>query len=151
MKMKIETKYLGDQEINKDKIIQFENGLPAFETEKEFIVLPFGEGTPFYILQSVKTKDVAFVIVNPFDFFQDYQAKLSDATIEQLNIESQEDVALFTILTVQEPFSKTTANLQGPLVINSKKQKGKQIFLNDAQYGLKHFIFPQEVTTGQEG
>ncbi|MGO4888800.1 flagellar assembly protein FliW [Anaerobacillus sp. MEB173] len=149
--MKIDTKYFGEKEINEDKIILFDNGLPAFENEKKFIVLPFGEGTPFYILQSVQTKDVAFVIVNPFDFFGDYQAKLTDATIEQLHIKKEEDVALFVILTVQEPFSKTTANLQGPVVINANKQKGKQIFLSDPNYGLKHFLFPQEAKVGQEG
>ncbi|OIJ22367.1 flagellar assembly protein FliW [Anaerobacillus alkalidiazotrophicus] len=147
--MKIQTKYLGEVEINEEKIIHFENGIPSFLDEKKFIILPFGEGTPLYILQSVTTPELGFVIVSPFDFFPDYQVKLSDSTIEALGIEAEADVTLFVILTVQDPFTNTTANLQGPVVINSKKQKGKQISLNDPNYTTKHLLIPQAV--GQEG
>ncbi len=145
----IETKYLGEVEINEEKIIYFEKGIPSFLDEKKFILLPFGQGTPLYILQSTTTPDLGFVVVSPFQFFPDYQAKLTDATIEALDIETEEDVALFVILTVQDPFTNTTANLQGPVVINSKKQKGKQISLNDQNYGTKHLLMPQPV--GKEG
>lgn len=147
--MKINTKYLGEVEINEEKIIHFDSGIPSFLDEKKFIFLPFGEGTPFFILQSIVTPELGFVVVSPFQFFQDYQAKLSDATIEALQIENETDVALFVILTVQDPFSNTTANLQGPVVINSKKQKGKQIALNNPDYGTKHLLMPQ--TVGKEG
>lgn len=147
--MKIETKYLGEVEINKEKIIHFDSGIPSFLEEKKFIILPFGEGTPLYILQSVTTPELGFVIVSPFQFFPDYQVKLSDSTIDALQIEKEADVALFVILTVQDPFTNTTANLQGPVVINSKKQKGKQISLNDPIYTTKHLLIPQAV--GQEG
>lgn len=143
--MKIETKYLGEVEINEAKIIDFESGIPSFLDEKKFILLPFDETTPFYILQSVKTPQLGFVVVSPFQFFPDYQAKLSDATIAALKIEAETDVALFLILTVQEPFTLTTGNLQGPIAINSMKQKGKQIALNDPSYGTKHFLMPQPV------
>lgn len=147
--MKIATKYLGEVEINEDKIIHFEKGIPSFLDEKQFILLPFGEGTPLYILQSVKTPELGFVVVSPFQFFPDYQVKLTDSTIAGLEIEKEEDVALFVILTVQDPFTNTTANLQGPVVINSKKQKGKQIPLSDPNYGTKHLLMPQAV--GKEG
>ncbi|WNF36581.1 flagellar assembly protein FliW [Bacillaceae bacterium IKA-2] len=144
--MKIETKYLGEVEINDEKIIEFESGIPSFLDEKKFILLPFDETTPFYILQSVTTSQLGFVVVSPFQFFPDYQAKLSDATVAALQIEKEEDVALFLMLTVQEPFTLTTANLQGPVAVNSNKQKGKQIALNDPNYGTKHLLMPQTVT-----
>ena len=147
--MKIATKYLGEVEISEDKIIDFEKGIPSFLDEKKFILLPFGQGTPLYILQSTTTPELGFIVVSPFDFFPDYQVKLTDSTIEALHIENEEDVALFVILTVQDPFTETTANLQGPVVINSKKQKGKQIALNNANYGTKHRLMPQ--TVGKEG
>lgn len=147
--MKINTKYLGEVEINEEKIIKFENGIPSFLEEKKFILLPFDESTPFYILQSVTTPELGFVVVSPFQFFPDYQVKLSDATIDALAIENEDDVAVFVILTVEEPFTNTTANLQGPVVINSEVQKGKQISLNDPTYQTKHLLMPQ--TVGKEG
>lgn len=147
--MKIQTRYLGEVEINIDKIIHFEQGIPSFLEEKKFILLPFDETTPFFILQSITTPELGFVVVSPFQFFPDYQVKLSDSTIEALEIEKEDDVAVFSILTVQEPFTETTVNLQGPVVINSVKQKGKQIALNDPNYGTKHLLMPQAV--GKEG
>lgn len=147
--MKIETKYLGEVEISEEKIIYFEQGIPSFLDETKFILLPFDETTPFYILQSIVTPGLGFVVVSPFQFFPDYQVKLSDANIEALEIEKEEDVAVFVILTVQDPFTLTTANLQGPVVINTKNQQGRQIAMNDPKYTTKHLLMPQ--TVGQEG
>ncbi|GAE33032.1 flagellar assembly protein FliW [Halalkalibacter akibai] len=150
--MNIETKYQGQMDIHEDKIITFQKGIPAFEEEKQFALLPFAEGTPFYVLQSVKTKDVAFIIMNPFDAVPSYQYKLSDATLEELEIKKEEDVATFVVLTVKEPFAETTANLQGPIIININKQKGKQLLLSDSDYKTKHTIFKEvALQTTKEG
>lgn len=149
--MKIQTKYHGEIEISQEKVIRFNSGIPSFLDEKEFTILPFGEGTPFFILQSMVTPGLAFVVVSPFDFFPDYQVKLSDPIIETLDIENQEDVAIFVILTLKEPFQNTTANLQGPIVINNKKKLGKQVILSDSPYQTKHLIVTQDIATGKEG
>lgn len=147
--MKIQTKYHGEIEIDPAKIIQFNSGIPSFLDEKEFYILPFAEEGPFLIMQSVKTPGLAFVIVSPFDFFRDYQVKLSDQVIETLKIESEENVAIFSILTIQEPFQKTTANLQGPIVINDKKKLGKQVILADSPYKTKHLLTSQLTQVGK--
>lgn len=149
--MKIQTKYHGEIEIDDSKIVQFNSGIPSFLEEKEFCILPFGEDTPFFILQSVETPSLAFVIVSPFEFFSDYEVKLSNQAIDALEIESQEDVATFIILTVKEPFQNTTANLQGPIVINTKKQLGKQVILSDSPYQTKHPLITKVIPTGKEG
>lgn len=150
-KMKINTKYHGEIEIDENNIIHFRQGIPSFLEEKQFYILPFTDDTPFFIMQSVKTPGLAFVVVSPFEFFQDYSIKLSDSVIEQLEIEKQEDVAIFSILTIQEPFEKTTANLQGPIVINHAKKLGKQVILNDSPYKTKHLLIPQTTQAGKEG
>lgn len=149
--MKILTKYHGEVEIEETNIIHFEQGIPSFIDEKQFYILPFSEDTPFLIMQSIQTPSLAFVIVSPFDFFIDYTAKLTDQTIEQLKIEKEEDVALYTILTIQEPFERTTANLQGPIVINTKEKLAKQIVLSDLNYCTKHYLLNQKTSVGQEG
>ncbi|WP_368506052.1 flagellar assembly protein FliW [Alkalihalophilus sp. As8PL] len=143
--MKMETKYTGEIEIENERIIHFEKGIPAFESEQTFVLLPFEEGTPFYVLQSTTTTEVAFIVINPFQFVPGYQVKLPDATIEQLEITSEEEVATFIMLTVHEPFQETTANLQAPIIINATKQKGKQLLLSNSEYETKHTIFKQAV------
>ena len=141
--MKINTKFAGEVEITEDDIIHFEKGIPAFENEKQFVIIPMGEDAPFFLLQSVQTVEVAFIIVNPFQFFFDYEVKLTDAIISELGIEKEEDVAIYCILTVREPFSETTMNLQAPLVINTKNRKGKQHIILDADYPTRQkFLRP---------
>lgn len=143
--LKIETKYTGTIEIEESRFIRFEKGIPAFEEEKSFVLLPFEEGTPFYVLQSTTTQEVAFIVINPFQFVPGYQVKLPDSTIEQLDIQSEEEVATFVMLTVKEPFEETTANLQAPVIINAAKQKGKQLLLSNTDYLTKAQIFKQPV------
>lgn len=139
--MKIETKYHGVMEISEVDVVTFPTGIPGFNEEKQFAVIPFSEDGVFQILQSVGTPDLGFVITNPFAFFPDYDFKLEDQTVEALEINVPEDVDVFTVLTVQEPFTRTTANLQAPVVINRKKMLGKQVILTGSPYLTKHKLF----------
>ncbi|MCM3391454.1 MULTISPECIES: flagellar assembly protein FliW [Cytobacillus] len=142
--MNIQTKFHGVQEINKEDIIHFPSGIPGFLEEKEFYILPL-EGTDLFVLQSVKTPEVAFIVTDPFVLFPQYEFDLPKEALEKLEIQSDKDVATFAILTVMDPFEETTANLQAPLVINQTKKIGKQIILNQTPYKIKHkIITPQE-------
>ncbi|WP_209121470.1 flagellar assembly protein FliW [Alkalihalobacillus sp. BA299] len=149
--MKVQTKFIGEVDVHAEEIITFVRGLPAFEDETEFVILPFAEGTPFYILQSLKTVNTAFIVVNPFHFFNDYSVKLTDSTIEKLTIEKEEDVAIYTIVNIKEPFAESTVNLQGPIVINTANQKGTQFVMVESDYGTKHNLIPKETTKVGEG
>ncbi|MCL7746736.1 flagellar assembly protein FliW [Halalkalibacter alkaliphilus] len=148
--MKLETKYQGQIDVNEKRFILFDKGIPAFENETSFVLLPFEEGTPFFVLQSTKTPEVAFILISPFDFVPGYQVKLPDSTLEVLEIDKAEDVATFVMLTVKEPFNDTTANLQAPVIINANKQKGKQLLMSDSSYQTKHAIFKEAVAAKGE-
>ncbi|MDQ0214953.1 flagellar assembly factor FliW [Oikeobacillus pervagus] len=138
--MKIQTKYHGKVEITEQDIWTFENGIPGFQDEKQFTILQFPDNDVFFILQSIQTATLGFVITNPFQFFKEYDIKIDDNTIEQLQIEKETDVLVYTILTVQDPFANTTANLQAPLIMNKNNQKAKQLILTDSQYKTRHKI-----------
>lgn len=138
--MEIQTKFHGIVKIVQENIILFENGIPGFPDEEKFLVLPLEKDGPFFILQSLKSPGLAFVIVNPFQYFPDYDFTIEDQLIEKLQIESTEDVLVYTILTVKDPFEETTANLQAPLIISLKNRLGKQVILNEDKYFTRHRI-----------
>jgi flagellar assembly factor FliW len=142
--MKIRTKYHGEIEINEKDIFHFEHGIPGFLDEKQFVLLPLVD-TPFVILQSVRTPALGFVLIEPFSYFPMYEIELDDNTLEQLQITGEQDVALYVILTVADPFDDTTANLQAPVVINVNKRLGKQVILTNTNYKTKHRLFPEKV------
>lgn len=137
----MKTKYHGEIHIDENEIITFANGIPGFLQEKKFVILPFGEDTGISVMQSVSNSQLAFVVTNPFFFYQDYDFTIDDQVVEQLQLESEKDVTIYVILTVQDPFEKTTANLQAPLVINSKGKLGKQVILTNTNYQTRHAIF----------
>ncbi|KIL46583.1 flagellar assembly protein FliW [Jeotgalibacillus alimentarius] len=129
--MKIQTKYHGEIELNEKDIWHFEKGIPGFEDEKQFTVLSFEDNDIFFVLQSVNNFSLGFIISNPFSFFKEYEIKLDDAVTYALELEKPEDSMVYVILTVKDPFSESTANLQAPLVFNLINNKAKQIILND--------------------
>jgi len=139
--MKIKTKYHGEITIDERQIIHFENGLPGFLEEKQFIILPLTDDQIYLILQSIQTPEIAFVITNPFFFYKDYEFKLEDGVVEQLEIKEPGDVQVFNILTIYDPFEKTTINLQAPIVINTKNNRAKQVILNHEHYTTREPLF----------
>ncbi len=144
--MKIETANFGQVEIEKEKILAFREGLPGFPEEKEFIViLNHDKDNPFHWLQSVKTPDLSFVIVNPFEIFSDYDLILPQTAIKKLEIEDEKDIIIYTIVVIPEDIKKMTTNLLGPLVVNAKKKIAKQVILEEEKYSTKHFIFDQDL------
>jgi flagellar assembly factor FliW len=140
--MNIQTKYLGDVSIDDTKIIQFPTGIPGFLDETEFVLLDIPGNPVFQFLQSVKTSPLAFVVTDPYHFYQSYTFELDEGTLDSLQINSENDVQIISIVTLKDPFETSTINLKAPLVINQKKMVGKQYILNTDEYPSKASIKP---------
>jgi len=139
--MKISTSYHGDIEIVNQQTLTFNQGIPGFLEETEFVILPLPEAEAFQVLQSIQTKEVAFIITDPFQFFLDYDFQLEPQEIEKLQLQQVEDAAVYVLLTMSNSVEKITANLQAPVIINTKKQLAKQVILMNTAYETKHRLF----------
>lgn len=139
--MNIQTKFLGEVEINLSEIITFENGLPGFQEYTKFILLGLDADLPIALLQSTEDEQIGFVVGYPFAFKQDYVFDLSDEDKEQLKIDDEKEVATYSVVTLKEIFSDSTINLLAPIIINVKEKLGKQIVLQDSEkYPLRYPI-----------
>ncbi|WP_338788289.1 flagellar assembly protein FliW [Metabacillus sp. FJAT-53654] len=143
--MKLTTKYHGVIEIGEKDILRFQNGLPGFLDEKLFVLLPLEVDSPFWILQSTETAELGFVTVNPFDYFETYEFEITKNDKQLLDLTSKNDVTVWTILNVKDPFEDSTANLQAPIVLNTRNNQAKQIILTDTQYITKQKLIPEKV------
>ena len=142
---KIKTTRFGEIEEDEGKIVRFAAGLPAFEDEHEFIIVPYDEESPYVFLQSATTPDLAFLMTIPFIFFPDYEFRLEDDVLKSLALESQEDLLLYTLLTIPgSDIREMTANLLAPIVINSRTNEGCQIVLDKSGYCTKHKLFSKK-------
>ena len=139
--MNIQTKFLGEVEIQQSEIITFENGLPGFQQYTKYILLGLDADLPLALLQSTEDEQVGFVVGYPFAFKSDYIFDLSEDDKEQLLLEKESDVATYTVITLKENFADSTINLLAPIIINTKQKLGKQIVLQDSEkYPLRYQI-----------
>ncbi len=145
----INTVRFGEIEIEEEKIIRFSAGIPAFEEEQEFVIIPYDEESPFVFLQSMQTAELAFLMTSPFIFFPEYQFEIDDDSIEALAIEREEDLLIYVLLTLPgKDIKQMTANLLGPIVINQQNHQAKQIILDKSEYKTKHRLFPAQDIAG---
>lgn len=142
---KINTLRFGELEIEEQDVVRFADGIPAFEDEHEFVVLPYEEGTPYMFLQSMMTPELAFLMTDPFVFFPEYSFELDDENMEKLAINSMDDVLVCTLISVpRSGVADMTTNLLAPVVINRHTMQARQIVLEKTQYTTKHRLFPEK-------
>lgn len=148
--MQIETKFHGKMDVNEKNVWQLPKGMPGFEEEKDFVLLPIEGNNVFQVLQSVGTPEVAFIVGNPYSFTEDYSFKIDEPTIELLKVEQAEDIFVLGIVSLKEPFDASTINLQAPLIFHTKNKTAKQMILNDDIFSLRHPIGNNDKSAKQE-
>ena len=142
---KINTLRFGELEIEEQDVVRFADGIPAFEDEHEFVVLPYEEGTPYMFLQSLITPELAFLMTDPFVFFPEYSFELDDENMDRLDIKSMDDVLVCTLISIpRSGVADMTTNLLAPVVINRHTMQARQIVLEKTQYTTKHRLFPEK-------
>ena len=141
---KIYTSRFGEIEVDEKKIVHFKDGIPAFEEEHEFVILPYEEESPYYFMQSLKSPDLAFLLTIPFLFFNDYSFEIDDETVKELDIKDSDNVFYYSMVTIPNGSIRyMTANLVAPIVLNGANMQAKQVVLEKSNYTTKHRLFPE--------
>jgi len=146
--MKVDTKAFGLIEVDDRQKIKIPEGLYGFEDYIEYVLLD-AEQQPFYILQSVNEKDLAFVLINPFLFRHDYELNIPNEDLEDIGLKTPENALIFSIVTIPPDGSAMTANLQGPIVINRDNMTGKQWIMSDVRWKTRHDIVAELKNAGK--
>ncbi|WP_438348846.1 flagellar assembly protein FliW [Paenibacillus sp. FA6] len=129
--------------------VTFPKGMPGFELLKEFNIQQYDE--LFSVLISATDPSVAFIIVNPFDFYSDYELDVADDLLEEIEITGREQVNIRCIVTWNSDRNKVTLNLLAPIIINSEKHSGKQIVLQNVPYTTKHLLWVNGIEDSEGG
>ena len=141
---KVNTLRFGEVEVAEDKVVHFADGIPAFEDEHEFVIVPYDDESPYVFLQSLTTPDLAFLMTVPFIFFPEYEFEIDDENQNKLELTKQEDMVVYTLLTINGGKVKDmTANLMAPVVLNTANMQARQIVLDRSSYTTKHRLFPE--------
>lgn len=114
----------------------FPVGLPGFESLRRFALARWGELDSAYSrLVALEAPSTAFLVAPPEEFFDDYDVVVEDDDAELLQLQDAEDALVLVVITVGERAEQATANLLGPLVINTRLRLGAQLVLPDERAG----------------
>ncbi len=136
------TQRFGEVTVPSERVVNFPRGLVGLPQAQRFVFL-HAEETPgtFFWMQSVVDPALAFVVCEPQIFFPDYRVPLSREDQIALGIEQVEDGLVCVILVVPDDPKQITANLRGPLVINTERRIGFQLVLAGEAYPVRGLLF----------
>lgn len=138
--MILKTRDFGEEEISEEVIIDFPNGVYAFEENRRFVLLsPCGEDKYPMWLQSIDNQNLCFIVFDPKEFVPDYSVELDEQTKETLAADGAE-LDYLCMAVVPDEYINTTINLKSPIVINSAAKKGVQVIAAE-NYPLKFPAF----------
>ena len=151
--MLVQSTRFGELEVAEEGILQFPCGIPGFVEEKTFALLPYQPDSPFSFLQSLKDPSLAFMLVEPFSFFPDYDFELDDVIVKELGLSDENVPQIFNIVRVPEKIEEMTVNLLAPIIVNWQSHKAMQHVLVTTSYPVRQRVFPEGIPsrTGKGG
>lgn len=144
------TPYQGEmlQSLEKEAVITFPEGVPAFEDAKNFTLVTTDDIKPFLYLKSLEIDELGFVCIDPFLIQKDYLVKITAADLAQLGLKDPKDALVFCFVSVKEDPKENTANLLAPIVVNLQNRTGRQIILDN--YPVRLNIWESLDAMGEE-
>ena len=120
--------------------ILFSEGLIGCEDWRRFVLLECGEPGPVGLLQCLDDPDVGFLVADPYEIVDGYRFEVSDADREAVGLGHSDDAVVLCTLIVRQDPVEVTANLLGPLLINSTTGRGVQVVLSGSEYSTRQVI-----------
>ncbi len=143
--MRLETSRFGVIELDESQIIRMKRGLIGFRDKREWVIIRPKPGSAMFWLQSVDSPELAFVMTSPYLFVPDYRISPGKDVLAALEAESESELEIYVLVTIPpgKP-EEMTANLIGPVVINSRTRLAEQLVVEDSPYTHKHRLITKE-------
>ncbi len=128
--IKLDTRDFGNIEVEENALIDFPNGVYAFEDDKKFALLnPLGAGVYPMWLQSTTNASLCFIVFDPTLISDDFSVVLNESEKKILGVKDESEVRCLVIAKVPEDYKKTTVNMKSPIVLNPKTNRAIQVIL----------------------
>lgn len=138
--MIVESTRFGPLDLPDDRIIDFGPGLLGFPESGSYCVVEIEGDADYFWFQSTDVPELAFLATRPWDFFPDYEIDVPEETLTQIGLDDPADSEVFLLLTVQREGDESTAitaNLLGPVVVNTETHRARQLVLDNTRYGTR--------------
>lgn len=134
----------GELRVPAESVITFPSGVIGFPRAQRYVLIE--HKPPFSWLHSVDEQDLAFVVVDGFEFGQHYELNPPIGN-RDCDLQESDEYAILVIVTVRPDPRETTANLKAPIFVNLRNKLGVQIIYDDTRYSTR---FPLWVETEEQ-
>ena len=139
----LKTRDFGTIELPIEAIYTFPQGLYGFDSEKEFALFTrLVDDVHFLYLQSTHEPSLCFFVIEPWDLFPSFDPELSREELNDLEVESVEELIFLSIAAIPSNVKDMTLNIKSPIVLNPVSQKGMQLILQNVDYKVRFQPFP---------
>lgn len=143
--MKAETKFFGTIDIDDDKIIEFPMGIIGFENLKKFALIydvEREERGKISWLQSMEEPLMVLPVINPDEITDDgYHPIIEDELMKQIGDPADMDLLILVTMSIPSDLKQMTANLKGPIIINTSNRKAMQVIVENEEYKVKYNVY----------
>jgi flagellar assembly factor FliW len=142
-----------DADIDPSDIVRFPDGIPGYETARDFVLLDVPDQAPLKMLHAVNAPEPCFLVVDPKTVLPTYRYVLSAADRRRLGagddvseaagadgVESGRSALLWLAIVSVDETGTVAVNLRAPIVINPERMTGRQVMPSACVYPLRHVI-----------
>lgn len=136
--LKIDSSRFGELEVPAESVIDFPSGIIGFPSARRYLLID--HKPPFSWLQAVEDPNLAFVVIDGFEFGKNYEVRPPKGDPE-CDFRDEDEYAILIIVTVRSDPMLTTANLKAPIFVNLRNRKAAQIILDDQRYSTRYSLW----------
>jgi flagellar assembly factor FliW len=150
--MNVVSDVVGSVEVSEDARTYLPDGLLGFEDLKKFAIVEIEGLLPFRWLVSEEDPTVAFVIVSPYVVYGDkYKVKLAESDRDILDLAPEDTTEMFVLVSLSDETHGITANLKGPVVLNTQNRVAKQVVVYNPAYSFRHLFQDESAQENTDG
>ena len=139
----LQTSRFGEIEVAEDQRLTVVGGILGFLGLTRYALHQPEELGIFRWLQSEEVPELAFVVCDPRMIVPSYHIEVPREDFACIQLEDPTQAEILVILTYPQEPRRMTANLMGPLVLNSATRLARQVVLTDTEYTTRHRVFPR--------
>lgn len=131
--VKIQTTRFGEVTVPEEALLLLPSGLIGFPQFSRFVVFDAEGASGYQWLQSAEDPTLALIIVSSDLIKPDFKVEVPDESLKELEIAPDDPLSVSVIITIPkgQP-EQATANLRGPLIVNLRNRKAKQVVLQES-------------------
>ena len=148
----MQTSRFGEIAVDPARVISMVSPFLGFPESMRFMLKAHGPNSPFMWLQSLDNPQLAFVVIRAALLDLRVKLEIPRQILKNLRVTSDNDKDILLILTIPKDNPREmTANLLGPIVLNSGERLAAQVVLDPQKYDPCWRVFGDTGVKGLRG